>query len=111
MGGDGGTDICAEYDADGLPEGQQSRTDKTDRQNNGRRGALNHASYKHTEQEAHDRAVRHACETGFHCAAGRLFQAIAHDAHAVKEHGEPAEEGYYFIKYVHCFLLIIVISR
>ena len=59
LGGDGRTDVGAEYDAYRLTEGEYARSDKTYRNNNSSCRTLDNAGHYHSEQEAHHRLVGH----------------------------------------------------
>ncbi len=97
------TDICTEYNADRLIKSKKTRTDKTHRQNDRSRRALDHAGDEHTEYKSDDRSVGDLGKGHFHGASRRLFQSVTHEAHSIEEHCKTSEEGYDLIKYVHFF--------
>ena len=107
LGCNGRTYVGAQNNTDRLPEGQEPRSDQTDCQYDGRCRGLDHACDQHTEQESQCRFGGNAGQCLFHSAAGGAFQSVAHQAHSVKEHGQPAQKRDHFIKYIHVFFLLL----
>ena len=107
LGCNGRTYVGAQNNTDRLPEGQEPRSDQTDRQYDGRCGGLDHACDQHTEQESQCRFGGDTGQCLFHSAAGGTFQSVAHQAHSVKEHGQSAEKRNHFVKYIHFFFLLL----
>ena len=93
--GDGGADVGAHNDADGLVQFHQARVDEADRHNGGSAAGLNDGGDSHAQQQRPDGAGSHRGEDTLQFAASGLLQRLAHQVHAVQEHGDAAHQGEY----------------
>ena len=106
--GDGGADVRAHDDVDGLPQRHQPRVDKADDHDGGGGRALNDGRYAETGQKADERLAGHLVEQRAQPAARAALQRRAHQAHAEQKQRQAAEHRQK-IKNIHipslfCFL-------
>ena len=80
--GDGGADVRAHDDVDGLPQRHQPRVDKADDHDGGGGRALDDGRYAQTGQKADERLAGHLVEQRAQPAARAALQRRAHQAHA-----------------------------
>ena len=69
-----------------------ARADKAGRQDDRRRGALDDGRHAEAQQKPDDGAVRHFAHRFFQRAGRAVLQSVAHDAHAVEEQRQSAEQ-------------------
>ena len=92
LGGDGGADVGAQDDGDGLPQGQHARTDQGHGQHDGSGGALNDGRDQRTGEHAHQDIAGDLFQYLFQGCAGTVFQTVAHDLDTVEEHGQATQQ-------------------
>ena len=89
---DGGADVRAHDDGDGLTQPHETSRHETDGHDRGGAGALQHRRGQCTGQNAEEGVLRHGGQNGTHAFASRLLQVVAHEVHAVQEQGQTAEQ-------------------
>ena len=81
-GGDGGADVSAHDDVDGLTQGQQAGVDEADHHDGGGGGTLNDGGDGKTGQEAHGLVGGQLTEQNPETVTGPALQGLAHEVHA-----------------------------
>ena len=94
-GGHRGAHVGAHDNADGLAQGHNAGVDKAHHHNRGGRRGLNDRRHNQAHKKALGRVGGQPFQYGLQLAAGTLLQALAHDRHAVQEHGQAAHQGQY----------------
>ena len=90
---DGGADVRAHDNGNGLAQPHEARSHKTDGHDRGGAGALQHRRGQRTGQNAEEGVLRHGGQNGAHALASCLLQVVAHEVHAVQEQGQTAEQS------------------
>ena len=93
LAGDRGADVGADDDAEGLVQGQYARGDQTRGDDDGGRAGLDQRRHGQAQDESADRAAGQLFHGQLQRAGGALLEAVPHEAHAVEEHGEAAQQG------------------
>ena len=81
----GGADVGAHDHAHGLRQGHNARVDQTDDDDDGTGTGLNDAGDEGTQKNAPDGGGGELLQNALHLSARDLFQAGAHDGHAIQE--------------------------
>ena len=68
------------------------RADQTDRQHDGGGGTLDHRGDQRTGDHAHNNVTGNLLKNPLQCRAGAVFQTVAHQFDAIKEHGQAAKQ-------------------
>jgi len=89
-----GADVGAHDYADGLAQSEYARGQQADRQDDGGRGGLDYGRDQHAGQQSSKGVPRQLLQQDAQRIARALFEALAHDLHAVEEHGQAAKHGY-----------------
>ena len=82
----------------------QTRIHEADHHHRGSRRGLDHRRNRCAQQKTHRRPRRQPFKDGLQPIARLLFETLAHQIHAVEEHGEPAQHRQY-AKDIHIFTL------
>ena len=93
MRGDGGTDVGAHDDADGLPELEDPGVDQAHHDDGGGRGGLDGAGDQGTQQHSLKDIVGQFFQSLFQAAAREFFQAAAQHGHTVQKQGNSTQQG------------------
>ena len=91
-GGDGGADVGAHDDADGLAELHEAGVHEAHHHDGGGGGGLDHRRDAETQQQRPEGAAGHAGEDVFQPGARGLLQGVPHDVHAEEEEGQAPDE-------------------
>ena len=89
----GGADVGAHDDADGLSQLHDAGVHQAHQHHRHGGGGLDGDGDARAQQQALEGAGGHALEHPLQLAAGHLFQALGHDGHAVQEERQAAAEG------------------
>ena len=89
-----GADVRAHDYADRLPQCEYACGQQADRQDYRGRGGLDYGSDQHAGQQPRKGVPRQLLQQNAQRIARTLFEALAHDLHAVEEHGQAAKHGY-----------------
>ncbi len=92
-GGDGGTDVGAHDDADGLGQIHQAGVNEADDHNGGGGGGLDHSGDRQTCQEAQQAVGGQLAQQAAQAVSGSALQAFAHQVHAEQEQAQAANHG------------------
>ena len=93
LAGYGGADVRPDDDAQGLAHRQDARADQAGCNDDGGRGRLDQCRDRDAQDKRLERVVGHLFHDVLHGAGGVFLQGIAHQAHAVQEHGQAAQQG------------------
>ena len=91
--GDGGADVGAEDDVEGLGEVHDAGVDQADDHDGGGRRGLDGHGDDGAQGQADEGVGGHLFQQKLQLAAGHLFQAAGHDVHAVEEEGQTTDES------------------
>ena len=90
--GDGGADVRAHDDPDGLVQRHHAGVDKAHHHDRGGRGGLDGGGDARAHQNAHKAVGRQPFQQGLHLRACRGLQTGAGHLHTVKEQGQAAQQ-------------------
>ena len=91
-GGHGGAHVSAHDDAHRLVQVHQAGVHETNDHDGGGGGGLDHGGDRQAQQKTAQGRGGHLAQNDLQLAAGGLLQVLAHDVHAVEEHGKAAKE-------------------
>ena len=92
LAGDGRTDVCADENAQRLAEGQDACADEAGGDDDRGCRGLDEGGDADAQQECLDHVVGDVLHDLFEGPGGTLLEAVAHQAHAIEEHGQAAEQ-------------------
>ena len=91
-GRNGGTDIGAHDNTDGLAQRHQTGIDETDNHNRSGRRALNNGGNTKAGQQTHQAVLGHLFQQRAQATACPALQGLAHQIHAEEEQTKTANE-------------------
>ena len=94
------TNVGADDDIDGLPQGHKAGVDETDHHNRGCRRGLDHGSHSKAGDKTSKLAGSQLTEQSFQSAACPALQSLTHDVHAKQEQAQAANKIEY-VEYIH----------
>ncbi len=101
---DGGADVRAHDDGDGLAQFHQPCRHETDGHNRGGAGALQHCRSHRASQHADNGVLGDRRQNGAHAVARSILQAAAHEVHTVEKNGQTAQKAQSDLhQLLHCF--------
>ena len=103
-GRNGGADVRAHDDADGLNQREQLGVHETHYHHRRRAGGLDDSGNAYACDQSDKAVPCHQGKKVFQFGPGGVFQAFAHGAHAEEEKGQAAQQRQYTLK-IHTFLL------
>ena len=72
--------------------GDHSRCYQTGSDHDSRCRRLDHGSNQKSQDKRLQGIIRHLLQRQLQCAGGAFLQTIAHETHAIKEHGQSAQQ-------------------